>query len=146
MGLPQIPCPAHLVAMNAVLKIEQLRRALGLDQAELESMTGLARGRISKWASGQGEPTIRQAHRLAAALGTSVDYLADESATEPVARPSVDPKIAGILEIVHELGPDIARRRLLMAGDSRALPGQSYAEIKAAEEAAAAKVPRLKRS
>ncbi len=68
--------------MTFVEKIEMLRKAKGLDQDELEPLAGLPATRISRWNGGTGEPTARQALRLARVLGCSLEYLADDSLDE----------------------------------------------------------------
>ena len=131
--------------MTIASKILALCQRDGLTVAKLADIVGVPRPTMHSWLKTEtSRPTLAAAMATARHFGVTLDYLADDTIELPPEGP--DPKIAGILEIVHELGPDIARRRLLMAGDSRPLPGQSYAEIKAAEEAATAKVPKLKRS
>lgn len=74
----------------------------GLDQDELEVLAGLAKGRITKWKDGQGEPSARQAVRIAKALNVDVVWLIDDEKTEPTARLTRDEEM--ILGAVSEAG------------------------------------------
>jgi transcriptional regulator with XRE-family HTH domain len=65
--------------MNMVEKIRKLIDDQGMTQTAFEVMAGLPQARISKWASGRGEPTLSQAFRMARALDVPLDYLADDA-------------------------------------------------------------------
>jgi transcriptional regulator with XRE-family HTH domain len=65
-------------------KIELARLARDVTQGELERLAGLPANRISKWAGGTGEPTARQAARIARALGVDLDWLCDDAAPDVV--------------------------------------------------------------
>jgi transcriptional regulator with XRE-family HTH domain len=64
-------------------KIEKLLKAKGLNQAKLARLIGEHEPRISKWRGGQGEPDRNQLLRIAKALETDMEYLADDSLDEP---------------------------------------------------------------
>jgi transcriptional regulator with XRE-family HTH domain len=98
--------------MEINAKIRHLIRSRGMSQAELEVAAALPRNRVAKWMSGQGEPTARQAGRIAGVLGVPVAYLVDDRQDEPpidATRPELD----ALLSLVQALGIDEARRRLL---------------------------------
>lgn len=89
-------------------KIVMLAEARGWDQGELESRAGLARGRISKWKADQGEPSAKQALRMARLLNVSMEFLADDDLDEPVPVPSIalaDDERA-IIDLYHDLELD----------------------------------------
>lgn len=89
-------------------KIVMLAEARGWDQGELESRAGLARGRISKWKADQGEPSAKQALRMARLLNVSMEYLADDDLDEPAPVPSIalaaDER--AIIDLYHDLELD----------------------------------------
>lgn len=93
-----------------VAKITDLIRRRGMTQEAFERATALPRNRVSKWVSGQGEPTARQLWRIAQALGTTLEYLLDDSALESELAPRTDMELAYAL--VRKLGGDEAIRRL----------------------------------
>lgn len=64
-------------------KIVLLADRKGWNQGEFEALAKLPQARISKWKKGEGEPTARQALRMAHLLGVSVDYLVDDLQEEP---------------------------------------------------------------
>jgi len=76
-------------------KIERIREQRGLKQYELEQMAGLSRKRITKWKD-VGEPTARQALRIARVLSVPVEWLCDDDAPdepppiEPTSRKYID--------------------------------------------------------
>ncbi len=73
-------------------KIWRMRTERGLDQIELESLAGLAKQRVHKWEKDEGEPTARQAARVAKVLGVPLDWLCDDDA--PVDPPPPAPSLA----------------------------------------------------
>jgi transcriptional regulator with XRE-family HTH domain len=100
--------------MDMVAKIQHLLRDRGLHQAEFEPLAGLPKGRVSKWAGGQGEPTARQALRMARLLNVPLDYLADDDLDEPPPASMTD-RERQVWEVVRTIGPDEAWRRLVGA-------------------------------
>jgi transcriptional regulator with XRE-family HTH domain len=56
-------------------RLEKLLEARDVKQVELERRLGLAPNRVSKWRSGQGEPTAVQAARIARELCVSLEWL-----------------------------------------------------------------------
>lgn len=56
-------------------KLKAARKAAGLIQAELAEKVGCTQKDVSRWETGQREPTARMLKRLAQALGCSMDEL-----------------------------------------------------------------------
>jgi hypothetical protein len=72
-----------MYAMTPIEKITMLLARKRIDQVELEARAKLPAGRVSKWAT-TGEPTGRQALRIARVLCVPVEWLIDdESLDEP---------------------------------------------------------------
>lgn len=63
--------------MNAAItkRLQSLRKSAGLSQAELGQAIGASTSLISRWESGEREPSSTQVLALSRALGVSVDYL-----------------------------------------------------------------------
>jgi Zn-dependent peptidase ImmA (M78 family)/DNA-binding XRE family transcriptional regulator len=63
--------------MNAGIRnrLATLRKAAGLSQADLGNAIGTSGSLVSRWESGDREPTTQQVLDVARALGVSVDYL-----------------------------------------------------------------------
>jgi transcriptional regulator with XRE-family HTH domain len=55
--------------------IRRLRRMADLTQIGLSQRLGVGQGAISKWETGESEPSVSALPRLAVALGTSLDRL-----------------------------------------------------------------------
>jgi transcriptional regulator with XRE-family HTH domain len=64
-------------------KIDDLIRQKGLSQAALERSVCLSQNRISKWKDEKGEPTARQALRIARFFNVPVEYLIDDELDAP---------------------------------------------------------------
>lgn len=75
-------------------------------------MVGLAANRISKWASGQGEPTGRQYLRMARVLGVPVEYLIDDEMAVPPLTPTTEMEHR-VWDVVREIGADRVWRILM---------------------------------
>ena len=58
-------------------KIQYLSKQKGISVSQLERMSNLSRGAISKWKT--SDPSYLNLKSVADNLGVSVDYLADES-------------------------------------------------------------------
>ena len=74
-----------------IAKLEKLLKEKGWTQAAFEAHCLLAENRISRWRGGLGEPTARQAFRMARELGVPVEYLLDDDLTE---RPRPAPELS----------------------------------------------------
>lgn len=64
---------------------KQLKKAMaksGVTQSELSSRTGICKSAISQYISGKNEPKELTIHRIAKALGCSVDFLNGEGESE----------------------------------------------------------------
>lgn len=60
-------------------RLKEIRTAKGLTQAELAEKTGLSQAAIGLWEVGKRSPTFSSVKALAAALGVSVEDLAEDS-------------------------------------------------------------------
>jgi len=100
--------------MTSIEKIEKLLAAKGWKQNAFEKAAVLAENRISEWKDGEGEPTLRQALRIARLLQVPLEYLADDSLDEPLPSTGVTPDEAAILDLFRALRLDKAEglRRL----------------------------------
>ncbi|MFL5340225.1 MAG: helix-turn-helix domain-containing protein [Gemmataceae bacterium] len=58
-------------------KLKALRQTAGLTQTDLAAKSGVSLGVIHDYEQGKKEPTLRSAVRLAAALGLSIEVLAE---------------------------------------------------------------------
>lgn len=98
--------------LEKILKLTEIR---GLDQSQVESMAGLPRGRITKWKSDQGEPSAKQALRLAKALDVRLEWLVDDDENwPPTSRQQLSVDDSMISSMVEILGFAEAKRRLLL--------------------------------
>jgi transcriptional regulator with XRE-family HTH domain len=68
-------------------RLKELRDKAGLTQTDLAAKSGLSLGVIHDYEQGKREPTLRSAVKLAAALGVSVEVLAECVKGEPPERP-----------------------------------------------------------
>lgn len=84
MAYPKTVDVRYLKGMNKIIeKICDLIAERGYTQQDFEEVAKLATNRVSKWRN-KGEPTARQALRIARALGVTMEYLADDTQDEPV--------------------------------------------------------------
>jgi transcriptional regulator with XRE-family HTH domain len=61
-------------------KVKELRQKLGWNQATLAQKSGITQATISRIESGKvTQPKMNQLHKLADALGATIDYLAGDS-------------------------------------------------------------------
>lgn len=119
----------------AILKLpEKLLRQMqlrGLNQQRLARAAGVSDSEVSRIVTGKSSPGLENAHRLARAVGVSLDYLADDTlADDPtpageelgeaerelldLARAVGAGRAARILENVRIMGYESAMRRLLL--------------------------------
>jgi transcriptional regulator with XRE-family HTH domain len=104
--------------MTMLEKIELVLRKRGLSQAALERIALLPAGRISKWKDQRGEPTVRQALRIAHALDVPIPWLVDDGMDEPPpvsAMPSAAEQLAQRMVRALELSEDEVVRALSSA-------------------------------
>lgn len=111
-----------------VSKIRKLIEERGLTQGAVETAAHLPANRISKWAGGQGEPTARQALRLAQILGVPVGYLIDDAIDAlPEPPPALSEDEQAVLELFQalELNRKEALRRLASPVPPKADEGET---------------------
>lgn len=89
-----------------VKRLEQL----DWTHAAFERASGLAKNRIAKWGAGQGEPTARQALRMARLLAVPLEWLVDDSIDDGGA--GLSPDELALLAEARRIGLEAARRRL----------------------------------
>jgi transcriptional regulator with XRE-family HTH domain len=91
----------------------------GFNQQKLARLSSVSDSEVSRILKGKSNPSLEYAHRLAQALGISLDYLADDRMDEdrPPPAPDLTPVEAEILEIAREFDPRQARRILETAAD-----------------------------
>ena len=63
--------------MNNGERLKKLRKERGLTQIKMQMLTGIDQSDYSKIERGERHFTFEQCKRIALALGTSMDYLAD---------------------------------------------------------------------
>jgi transcriptional regulator with XRE-family HTH domain len=95
-----------IAAMKAAEKIAWLCRERGLTQKRVGELAALPENRISKWLDGQGEPTARQALRLARVLDVPMDWLVDDEADVPPPDPGLSPAELRAVEMTRALNLD----------------------------------------
>jgi transcriptional regulator with XRE-family HTH domain len=69
------------MGQGLALSIKERRRELGLTQAALASAAKVSLRTLKAWEAGEASPSLGAASRLAAALGISLDDLADPART-----------------------------------------------------------------
>lgn len=93
-----------LTTMKMIEKIERLLAARDMTQASLEQLVGLSVNRISKWKSGIGEPTARQALRIAEVFGVSVGWLiSEDDHGNPVVADGLNEDERAVLDVFRAL-------------------------------------------
>lgn len=94
------------VSMTLLQKIEKLIKDKGLTQETVEQSCGLSHGRISKWKDGVGEPTAKQAWRLAMFLGVAIEYLVNDDIDKPFRVHGLNEDESTVLRTMSALGLD----------------------------------------
>jgi transcriptional regulator with XRE-family HTH domain len=86
----------------------------GLNQQRLAQLSSVSDSEVSRVLRGKSSPSLEYAHRLAKALGVSLDYLADdELEVEPATRgDGLEPAERELLELARDLGHRQSRRVL----------------------------------
>lgn len=95
--------------MPMVDKLVRRLEQQGYTQAGFELATGLTKNRIAKWKAGQGEPTARQALRMARLLAVPLEWLVDDSVDDGG---GLSPEEQALLAEARRVGLEEARRRL----------------------------------
>lgn len=113
--------------MRLIQKIEMSLKKRDMTQVELESRAHLSVNRISKWKSGKGEPTARQALAIAEALRIDLRWLIDDEMVEmPAVKSELGPDEQRIIEVFRDSG--LTRKEALTRW---ALPGLELVETRA---------------
>ena len=89
-------------------RLARLRSARGWSQRQLGERTGLGGTQISKYERQEYQPRPEALGRLAAALGTSIDYLLTGRERKPVR----DSRLRNLLPILEDL-PEVQRDNLV---------------------------------
>lgn len=66
-----------------MLKLREIRRRAGMNQAELAARMGVSRSAIAMWESGGSQPDLEKLVGLADLFGVSVEHLLDCGGTSP---------------------------------------------------------------
>jgi transcriptional regulator with XRE-family HTH domain len=95
-------------------KLGRLIQDKGWTRKHLLDSVGASQSTVDRWFRGDTLPDISQGAAIARALGVSLDYLADDDATEPsTLPPNTSTEMIAIAAIVQALGPEKALRRLI---------------------------------
>jgi transcriptional regulator with XRE-family HTH domain len=98
--------------MKFPAKLKRLMSDHRLSQARVAKHLDCSQAVVGKWTRGESEPDLSTAAMLAALLGVSLDYLADDSRDEPA--PGLSAAESEILSISRTLGLALAKERLLL--------------------------------
>jgi transcriptional regulator with XRE-family HTH domain len=129
--------------MTSIEKVIRLIEQRGTTQGEVETAVRLPQGRISKWSSGQGEPSLRQGLRLARWFAVPVEWLADDTLDELPPEEVSSDLLRTITAIIALLGArEALRRLLLMSGDPSGPRGVAAGDLRVATHEKPAKVVR----
>lgn len=104
-------------------KLQNLRKAAGFSQEALAERLNVTRQAVSKWETGEGKPDIDNLLPLAKLLGTTVDYMLDDSAAEPGAAPHTPPQTESVGRELWEQLKSFGRRWGWLGGYAIALIG-----------------------
>jgi len=75
MPLSLFNCWVREMTDNIAKRIGSERMALAMTQSELAKLIGTYQPVVSMWESGNQEPSLSSAAKLATALGVTIDYL-----------------------------------------------------------------------
>jgi transcriptional regulator with XRE-family HTH domain len=132
---------------------------LGLNGQKLARISGVSDSEISRILNGKSRPGLENAHRLAKAMGVSLDYLADDTLdVDPLAH--ADPlsaderevlelaraigltRASRVLENIRIIGYETAMRRLLDARSAMTAPPlEPGADVRTHAPASSPRVP-----
>lgn len=105
--------------MTLIEKIDKELRRLGITQKDFEARALISQNRMSKWKSGQGEPTAGQLLRISRLLNLPMEYLADDEAD------STYPPSAGTAGLAEDERTVLAVYRALRLTQDDAIRGLS---------------------
>lgn len=93
-------------------KLDILLADRGVSQSELARRVGVPQPTVNRWINGKGRMYADQAFAVCRALEVAVDWLLDEAVDSPPS-PAMTDRERRVAEIVAEIGPDLAWRRLI---------------------------------
>ena len=73
-----------------MIRLRELRQQRNMTQLEVAESLGVSRVTITKYETGDREPDLKTAQRLAELFGVSIDYLVGASDDDPGPAPSTD--------------------------------------------------------
>lgn len=107
-------------------KVWKLLEKRGMLAADLSRTTGIRESRLSQLGKDDGKLRLPEALRIARALGTTIEYLADPEMDEPPVHAGQEsPVWITIKTITDEIGEQEALRRLLRP------PGPVFGDVPA---------------
>jgi transcriptional regulator with XRE-family HTH domain len=114
--------------------LEKLERLIPpTQQKTYEERAEIPKGKITKWRRGEQHIRLEEAWRLARELGVSLDWLADDAREMPPGD-EMSPEMRRVIEIAEELGPQVARARLIQSpGPAEAGPVKRHTPDPASE-------------
>lgn len=96
-------------------KVEGVLAERNIRQRRIAEVMEVPEQRVSEWKSGKKwRPNLDQALKLARCLDVSLEWLIDDREELPPPAPLLSPEEAKILDMVRTLGPEEARRRLML--------------------------------
>ena len=122
--------------MTMVEKLSALLRSKGLTQSAFEAKALLSENRISKWKNGTGEPSAKEALRMARILEVPLEYLVDDEEDDPAPYRETQ-RDRQLREIIRLYGADQVYRRLIEVGVAPALGQPGASTLSAHDEAGA---------
>ena len=107
-------------------KIIKLCESRGWCQADLADRLGVARSTVNNWWNGRNLPDLPYGLKISRMLGVTLDYLADETQTEPIPSeiPAEERAILALYRAL-KLPQEEAIRRLATDPKTISLPGPS---------------------
>ena len=87
-------------------KILNHRKQTGWTQAVLAETAGTSTAHLNRLENGRASPSAELLYRISKALNTSMDYLMDDTADEPVAVSIKDKSLLETLQLVDQLGKE----------------------------------------
>ena len=94
---------------NLAVLVRDRRLQLGLSLRQLETLSGVSRGRISQVESGQRRPGIRVLHQLAGPLRLNLAELSLAAGLPAPELPSIQPYLRAAYGFSAENAADVAR-------------------------------------
>jgi transcriptional regulator with XRE-family HTH domain len=93
--------------LSTVEKIQDLMKNSGINAKQLTAELGLSSSSITDWKKGKGKPSAETIIKIASYFDVSADYLLGIKRNRPPeGERSVDPTVAGIIEVVQDMTED----------------------------------------